>query len=150
MSTPPQSVLQRLRRFVRRLFGRHKEATQLLHDEILYLSSHTQSLGELLTLFPQRVCAALGLSSFHVFLREGADFALQRTEGSDAAALPAASFPVSSSLAVRMRRDRKPALFLPSTPAAEPDGWQLLATEDELLALHALDTQVLLPLSTLR
>lgn len=144
MSSPSLSISERLRRFLQ-LFSRsrsHKSET--LYDDILYLSSRTESLDELLTLFPERICAALELSSFRFFLRGRTGYVLQVPKAAEPSSI---ALPSSSSTVLRMKRDRNPALFTrPGAVEAETDGWQLLATASEVEILSSVDAQVLVPL----
>ena len=129
---------------LRRLFRSRPQVAPGLYDELIYLSGRTQSLDELLTLLPERITGALELSSFHIVLHEKREYVLQ-DHGAVRSPLPA--LPASCSTVARMKRDRKPALFIPEdSKGAERDGWQLLAEPYELEFLRALDAQVLLPL----
>ena len=144
MSSSSNSKPSRLPKWMRHPFGSRPQASQASYEEILYLSNRTQSLDELLTLFPQRISTSLDLSSFHIFLREKNSY-VQRT-ASPQCEMPV-SFPASCSTVSRMKRDRKPAVFVPEgTPDARPDGWQLLAEPYEIAALTSLGVQLLLPL----
>ena len=130
-----------MRRLLARLLPARSQGAQPLLEEILYLSSRTLSLDELLTLFPERISSALQLASFHILLREKNGYILQ-----SASAEAEVTFAASGSVVARMKRDRKPALFIPDGAAGDQaDGWQLLAEPEELAALALLDAQVLLP-----
>ena len=144
MTSSSNSLWNRVTARLNRKLRPRPRASQALYDEILYHSSHTQSLEALLKVFPDRICTALSLSAFKIFLREKSGFVLQNPSPTDD---PTLTFPASSSTVSRMRRDRKPALFVPEpTPHAAPDGWQLLAEPFEIASLTAIDAQVLLPL----
>lgn len=146
-STDHKTLASPLRRFFRALTHglRRPRASQLLFDELLYISGRTQSLPDLLTHLPQRLCDDLQLSSFHILLREGSIYALQARDTEISAPI---SLAASSSTVSRMRRDSKPAQFASKTsPHSQPDGWQLLAEPYEIDALNNLGAQLLLPLS---
>lgn len=114
------------------------------YEEILYLGGRTQSLEQLLVLLPERVCAALALDSFHIFLREQNRYVLQRLHGAEASKV---SLPASCSIVSRLKRDRRPAAFVPpGLSNEEADGWQMLATPFEMEVLGGLGAQLLLPL----
>ena len=135
---------ERLRRMLRGGSGTAAaESTAAVYEELLYLAGKTQSLEELLTRFPEQLCRALQLSAFHVFLRERNDYVLfrMRPGAGPRIALAASSFTV-----LRMKRDRKPAVFVADGVEGEKDGWQMLATSSELLALEQVEAQVLVPL----
>ena len=145
MSRAKPSFFKRLRRLILRPLARRPHATKALYDELLYLSSRTQSLEELLTIVPERISDALGLSHFHLLLREKTSYTLQPQPLNE---LGAIAFPASCSTVSRMKRDHRPALFVSAgQPHAQPDGWQLLATPSEIEALANLHAQVLLPLA---
>ena len=128
---------------LRNLFKSRTKATQLLFEEILYLSNQVRSLDDLLKLMPERIVSALDLSSFHILLREKSSYVLQNPSSPDAAV----TLPSSCSTVSRMRRDRRPALFVPpGSKSAQSDGWQLLAEPYEIEVLQKLHAQVLLPL----
>ena len=144
MATASLPMGERLRRMLRGGSARSSaESAAAVYEELLYLAGKTQSLEELLTRFPEQLCAALQLSAFHVFLRERNDYVLfrMRPGGSPRIALPASSFTV-----LRMKRDRKPAVFVAEGVEGEKDGWQMLAPESELHALEQVEAQVLVPL----
>lgn len=126
-------------RLRRMLAGLRPSAARDRYDEILSHSGRTLSLDELLVLFPERVCAALNLASFDIFLRQGNQFLLERPAGRDTTAI---AFPASGSTVSRMKRDRKPAAF----NADPPEPWQLLATAQEIAALEQLNARTLVPL----
>ena len=142
--TSTQSLSKsRPRGFLERLLPKRRPSN-MLYQEILYLSSRTQSFDELLTAFPRRICEALDLSFFHIFLREGSVYILQQPSNPEAQHV---GLPASSSTVSRMRRDRKPAAFVAeATPNTQPDGWQLLAAPLELAILTSLHAQLLVPL----
>ncbi len=137
------SMGERLRRALRRSRSPREESTEAVYEELLYLSGKTQSLEELLTSFPERLCAALQLSAFHLFLRERNDYVLRRKSPASG---PRIALPASSSTILRMKRDRKPALFVADGTEGQRDGWQMLATPEEIEALAEVDAQVLAPL----
>lgn len=143
MSLANPTFGERLERAFRRRPTPHAKNTKAVYEELLYLSSKTQSLDELLRTFPERVCAALELSSFHIFLREGQEYVLRRVTP---AAGPRVSIAASSPIVLRMKRDRKPATVLADGSDGERDGWQLLATPEELKVLAEVKAQVLAPL----
>lgn len=122
---------------------RRVESAEAVYEELLYLSSKTQSLEELLTSFPERLCAALQLLSFHVFLRDKNDYVLFRRLP---AAAPRIALPASCSTVLRMKRDRRPALLITDGSKGAKDGWQMLATASEMEALGQVNAQVLVPL----
>ena len=100
-----------------------------------------QSLDDLLARFPDRICSALQLASFHLFILD------QDAEGQNvyrllSSSAESMSFAASSATVARMKRVRRPSPF----SAAKPDAWQLLATPAELETLTTLDTQLLFPL----
>ncbi len=145
MSRAKPSLFKRLRRFILRPLTRRPHATRALYEELLYLSSRTQSLEELLTIVPARISDALGLSHFYLLLREKTSYTLQPQPPGE---LDGIAFPASCSTVSRMKRDHRPALFVSAAqPHAQPDGWQLLATPSEVDALVSLHAQVLLPLA---
>ena len=142
MTTPSRLIGNRLKALAQRFLPSRSRPSQALIDELLFLSTRTQSLDDLLNQLPGHVCAALGLTSFSIFVREPAGYVLKNS-----AATEAFVFPPSCSTISRMRRDRRPAVFVPAgTLNAQPDGWQLLAEPFELEALTALNAQLLLPL----
>ena len=142
MTAPRLSLFARITAGLRPGTLPRQKPSQALFDEILYLSTRTQSLEDLLTVLPEHVCAALKLTSFHLFLREASGYVLKHSD--DAATV---TFPASCSTVSRMRRDRSPASFVPQGAVnAKPDGWQLLAEPFELEILNALHAQLLLPL----
>ena len=143
--TRPASIPigERFRRWLRRFGTSGAESTRSAYEELLYLAGKTQSLDELLTTFPERLCTALQLASFHVFLREGNEYVLHRPTPARG---PRLVLPASSSTVLRMKRDRKPAVFLDGGAEREKDGWQLLATSSEIAALEDVKAQVLVPL----
>lgn len=129
---------------LRRFTGLGSSLPSALSEELLYLASRTQSLDDLLLALPSRLREALRLSALHIFLRVGNEYVLQNGRGGTS---PHAALPASSSTVTRMRRDRKPAFFVPEgLMDAEPDGWQMLAESSEIALLTALSAQVLLPL----
>ncbi len=111
-----------------------------LFADILYEMSRIRTLDESLALYPGMICRALRLESFHVFLRDGAEFRLRQAEGAGRRETPA--FPASSSTVLRMKRAQGVARFGTSAP----DGWQLLATTWEVETLEELGAELLLPL----
>ncbi len=119
------------------------ERTESVYEELLYLSGKTQLLEDLLTSFPERLCAALQLSSFHLFLRDGNDYVLRRQSPLPAQRI---SFPAGSATVLRMKRDRRPAVLIADGAKAPKDGWQMLATPWEIEMLAKVDAQVLTPL----
>jgi sigma-B regulation protein RsbU (phosphoserine phosphatase) len=114
-------------------------ASRDLFDELLVLASSTLSLTELLVTYPSKVCSALQLSSFHIFLRENYTYVPQ---GKAAEITSGKTFPASCSTVFRMKRERKPSPF----HQHHPDAWQLLATPEEIAALTSLGAQLLFPL----
>ena len=145
MDASKPTFLTRVRRAFAHVLGSRPSAVQARYDEILSHTGRTLSLDELLVLFPERVCAALNLASFDIFLRHGSQYILERpTSRRDD---PALAIPASGSTVSRMKRDRKPALFADSNaPAAAPEPWQLLATADEIAALEHVHARLLVPL----
>ena len=135
----------RIRRAFAHIAGSRPSAVQARYDEILNQTGRTLSLDELLVLFPERVCAALNLACFDIFLRHGSRYVLERP--SAPRDWPELAFPASGSTVSRMKRERKPAVFAdPSAADAVPEAWQLLATPQEIAALEQLGARVLVPL----
>jgi sigma-B regulation protein RsbU (phosphoserine phosphatase) len=114
-------------------------ASRDLFENLLLQAGRTLSLEELLVTFPRTISSAVELSSFHIFLREDASYIPQGATRDIASGL---SFPVNCATVFRMKRERKPAAFR----QYRPDAWQLLASPEEVAALNALGTQLLLPL----
>ena len=125
----------------RLLRSRHRTTpTSDLFSEILYDTRRIRTLQENFTLFPQRVCTALHLQSCRIYLADQHGFTLRDPE---TLPIPGAfRFASSSSVMLRLKRESKPAPF----SRDHPDGWQFLATPEEVEALEALGTQVLVPL----
>ncbi|ADW70616.1 PP2C family protein-serine/threonine phosphatase [Granulicella tundricola] len=139
MVMPRKFFRSKLRRLWARLFA--PMAQHELYEELLYYTRRNLSLDQLLETVPNRISFALNLSGFHVFLREGSEYVLQHP------ATPRITFPASSSTVSRMKRERKPAIYVPQGSDRAPiDGWQHLATPNEINTLDLLNAQLLLSL----
>lgn len=136
----------RLRRWLKHPFSAPFSESRTLYEDVVRQATRTQSLEDLLERFPQRICSALQLASFHIFISDQDANGRHEYRLINPALQPLA-FPASSATVARMKRERSPSLFVPSSSTnAVPEGWQLLATPNELDVLNALDTQLLFPL----
>ncbi len=135
-----------LRRWLKHPFSTPISESSAIYDDIIRQATQTQSLDDLLHRFPERICAALQLASFHIFILEQDEGGRHEYRLLHPTLRPMV-FPASSATVARMKRERKPSLFVPAASAlVTPDAWQLLATPDELDILNALDTQLMFPL----
>jgi phosphoserine phosphatase RsbU/P len=139
MTAKPLSPKKKIARYLRKHLVPKGYASRDLFEELLSQAARTLSLNELLVVYPHNICSALQLSSFHIFLRENTNYVPQ---GKAAEITSGKVFPPSSSIVFRMKRERKPSPF----SQQNPDGWQLLATPEEIAALTQLGTQLLVPL----
>ena len=135
-----------LRRWLKHPFSTPLSESRAAYDDIIRQATQTQSLDELLHRFPERICAALELATFHLFILEQDHGGRHEYRLLNPASRPMV-FPASSATVARMKRERRPSLFVPAAARnANPEAWQLLATPEELEILNALDTQLLFPL----
>jgi phosphoserine phosphatase RsbU/P len=139
MTAKPLSLKKKIARYLREHLIPKSYASRDLFEELLVQASRTLSLNELLVTYPHNICSALHLSSFYIFLRENSSYIPQ---GKAADLTTGKVFPPSCSTVFRMKRERKPSPFVQHNP----DGWQLLATPEEITALTQLGAQLLLPL----
>lgn len=139
MTGRPLSLKKKIVRYLQSKLIPSGYASRDLFDEILHHVGRTLSLEELLVTYPNQISSALHLSSFHIFLHLDQGYVPQ---GAASVLTSGYVFAASSATVLRMKRERRPSPF----KKTHPDGWQLLATSQEIAALTALGAQVLVPL----
>ncbi|HYL93356.1 MAG TPA: GAF domain-containing protein, partial [Alphaproteobacteria bacterium] len=135
-----ESLSARLQRWLDRKFFRENYNAEQVLSELSEQARNFTETGPLLDTITRRIADTLHVHNISVLLAGGGAFRLQQTVG---LSVSAPLLLMENSSTVRNLKRGGPATLYRD----KPDGWFLLADEDERRTLDAMNTELLLPLA---